>query len=269
MSYKARLFILLISMGMASGLHAQVLEIGVGAGGAGYIGDLNQDNNFKISGISAGAYLKGNLDPYWAIGVHYNYGRIKADDLKSSNEQFKMRGLNFNSDLHELSLQMEFNFLEYYAGGGTKRFTPYIFTGIGLLFFSPKGVYRDPATDDNEWYRLRFYMTEGQSRSYRNFALAIPYGVGTKFRLKDNWGLFTQVGYRTAFTDYIDDVSDSYPRTAFTGTSEEIAVKVMLSDPGGVGTPATQRGDFRKRDSYMFVGVGISFTFLSQKCYTF
>ncbi|RZK70237.1 MAG: hypothetical protein EOO92_21270 [Pedobacter sp.] len=265
MQYSIRIFLVLISLGLSSLTSAQVLEVGIGGGGAGYIGDLNQDNNFKISGVSAGAFLKANLSPYWAIGVHYNYGRIKADDLKSSNEQFRMRGLNFNSDLHELSLQADFNFLEYFAGGGPKNFTPYVFTGLGLLFFSPKGVYTDQATGENEWYRLRFYTTEGRSNSYRNFALAIPYGVGAKIRLKDNWGLFTQVGYRTAFTDYIDDVSGNYP--TLDGTEND--VESMLSNPTGIGRPGVQRGDFRKRDTYMFVGVGISFTFVSQKCYTF
>jgi hypothetical protein len=265
MQYYLRIFLFITAFVSSSSLtYAQVLEVGVVGGGAGYIGDLNQDNNFKISGVSAGAFLKANLNPYWAIGFHYNYGRIKADDLKSSNKQFTMRGLNFNNDLHELSLQADFNFLEYFAGGGPKNFTPYVFTGVGLLFFSPKGVYVDPATGENEWYRLRFYRTEGRLSNYRNFALAIPYGVGAKIRLKDNWGLFTQVGYRTAFTDFIDDVSGRYPDPEDLGV-----VQARLSDPTGVGIQGSQRGDLRKRDTYMFVGVGISFTFVSQKCYTF
>jgi hypothetical protein len=268
MRYFFHSLLLLIILSSANLVKSQVLEVGVVGGGAGYIGDLNQNNNFKISGVSAGAYLKANLSPYWAVGVHFNYGRIKADDIKSSNEQFRLRGLNFNTDLHELSLQADFNFLEYFAGGGTKNFTPYIFTGMGVVFFSPIGVYPDPSTGDNEWYRLRFYTTEGQSRSYRNFALTIPYGIGAKVRLKDNWGLFTQVGYRTAFTDDLDDVSNRY-QLSFSGNADEQQLKSMLSDPSGKALPGTQRGDLRKRDTYMFVGVGISFTFVSQKCYTF
>ncbi|MEJ7560525.1 MAG: DUF6089 family protein [Pedobacter sp.] len=270
MYYKILIF-LFLTLGMNNAMQAQVFEVGVEGGGAGYIGDLNQTNNFKISGVSAGGYVKANLDPYWAVGIHYTYGRIKADDLKSSNEQFRMRGLNFNNDLHEVSLQVDFNFLDYFSGGGTKNFSPYIFTGGGLLFFSPKGVYPDPITGKNEWYRLRFYKTEGQQSVYRNFAITIPYGVGAKFRLKDNWGLITQIGYRTAFTDLIDDVSGSYPvpNPDDIDPDDVKAVKAMLTRPTGVGIPKTQRGDFRKRDSYMFVGIGISFTFVSQKCYTF
>ncbi|RZK82668.1 MAG: hypothetical protein EOO92_00935 [Pedobacter sp.] len=254
---------------------AQNLEIGLSGGAAGYIGDLNQTEYFKPSGVALGGYFKANINPYWAIGLHFNYGKIKANDLENSNAQFRQRGMNFNSSLREVSTQVEFNFLEYFAGGGTKNFTPYIYSGAGLVFFSPKGTYESPVTGELEEYKLRFYLTEGQSNAYRNFALSIPYGIGAKVRLKENWGLFAQVGYRTAFTDYLDDVSGNYPDPNLwpTGDSAEIrATRMMLSNPStraDYGVPDTQRGDYRKRDSYMFVGVGISFTFVSQKCYTF
>lgn len=251
---------------------AQTIELGISGGGAGYIGELNQTDYLKFSGLNGGAYLKLNLDPYWAVGFHYNYGKIKGYDLNSSNEYAQTRALNFNTSLNELSLQTDFNFLEYFAGGGIKRFTPYVFTGVGLVFFSPTGKYQIGAADEAQEYKLRFYQTEGQRNAYRGFALSIPYGVGAKFRLKDNWGLFTQIGYRTAFTDYLDDVSGRYPDPNAWPDDENRSIREKLSNPStdpAYGIPGTQRGDFRKRDSYMFVGIGISFTFVSQKCYTF
>ncbi|WP_457289684.1 type IX secretion system protein PorG [Pedobacter sp. UYP24] len=251
---------------------AQKLEIGLAAGGAAYIGDLNQTQYLKVSGPSAGAYLKINLDPYWAVGLHYNFGKVKANDLKSSNAYEQNRALNFSTSLNEVSLQADFNFLEYFAGGGTKNFTPYIFTGVGLVFFSPKGNYQIGNSTEVQEYRLRFYQTEGQANAYRNFALSVPYGLGAKFRIKDSWGLFTQIGYRTAFTDYLDDVSGVYADPNVWPADENRAIREKLSNPSSnpdYGRIGTQRGDFRKRDSYMFVGVGISFTFVSQKCYTF
>jgi hypothetical protein len=249
---------------------AQTLELGIGGGGAGYIGDLNQDKLLKISGLSLGGYAKLNIDPYWAVGLHYTYGKIKANDAESDNSQFRDRNINFKTPLNEVSLQVDFNFLNYFAGGGTRRFTPYIFTGVGAVFFNPKGVYKDGRGNDVE-YNLRFYNTEGQGQAYRNFALTIPYGVGVKLRLKENWGLFSQIGYRTAYTDYLDDVSDRYPDPNTWKQDGNRAVRKFLSDPSltQYGTPGVQRGDFRKRDTYMFVGIGISYTFVSQKCYTF
>ncbi len=254
--------------------NAQVFELGAFGGGAGYMGDLNQTKPLKISGLSVGGFVKVNFDPYWALGLHYGYGKIKADDLKSSNAQFRDRGLNFNSALNEASLQVDFNFLEYFAGGGRKTFTPYIFTGIGGVFFNPKARYPNDVVLGDEEYKLRFYKTEGQADLYRNYALTVPYGIGMKFRVKENWGLFTQIGYRTAYTDYLDDVSGNYPTPANTNwpSDNNLPIRVRLSDPSlipGYGAQGTQRGDFRKRDTYMFVGIGISYTFVSQKCYTF
>ena len=252
----------------------QTLELGVQAGGAGYLGDLNQDKPLRISGISAGGYVKLNFDPYWGLGVNYNFGKIKADDLQSANEDFRNRGLNFNTALHEVSLQLDFNFLEYFTGGGPKGFTPYIYAGVGSVFFSPRASYPvQPDLDDRD-YKLRFYQTEGQAGPYKNYAFTIPYGAGIKLRVKENLGIFSQIGYRTAYTDYLDDVSGSYPEPNHHNwpVDNNLAIRQVLSNPSlvpGHGAPGTQRGDFRKRDTYMFVGIGISYTFVSQKCYTF
>jgi len=268
MQNKRRLlnFLILLLVGHVS--FGQVLEVGVGVGGAGYMGDLNQKQPFKISGISAGGYFKMNLDPYWSLGLNYTYGKIKADDAKSDNAQYRDRNINFNTSLNEVNLNLEFNFFDYFAGGGTKKFTPYIFTGIGAVLYNPKAKY------DGTEYKLRFYKTEGQSEPYKNYAFNIPYGAGLKVRLKENWGFFSQIGYRTAFSDYLDDISGRYPNASSwpKDDSPEIrTIRQKLSDPSltQYGSPGVQRGDFRKRDTYMFVGVGISYTFVSQKCYTF
>lgn len=245
--------------------NAQIMELGFHVGAAGYMGDLNQNNPAAISGGSFGAYVKGNLDPYWAIGIHYNYGKIKDNDQTSSNANFRDRNLNFATSLNELSLQVDFNFLEYFSGGGTKNFTPYIFTGIGGVLFDPKGTYQD------QEYQLRYYQTEG--KSYKNYALSIPYGVGVKYRIAERLGLFSEVGYRTAHTDYLDDVGDTYPLVSVYGKVDAEHPKLInLSDPSQVirnFNPGGQRGDYNKRDTYFFFHIGISYTFTSDKCFSF
>jgi hypothetical protein len=266
---KQRLFYFLAFLLTGLGAESQTMELGIAAGGAGYIGDLNQKQPLKISGMSAAAYVKMNLDPYWAIGLHYNYGKIKADDSKSDNSQFRDRNINFKTPLNEVSLQADFNFFDYFAAGGTKTFTPYIYTGIGVVLFNPKATY------DGREYNVRHYKTEGgDGVPYKNYTFSVLYGAGAKVRLKENWGLFTSIGYRTAYSDYLDDVSRKYPAASSwpEGDSPELrATRERLSDPSlsQYGRPGVQRGDFRKRDTYMFVGIGISYTFVSQKCYTF
>ncbi|MBC6109564.1 DUF6089 family protein [Pedobacter fastidiosus] len=238
-------------------------ELGLNAGGAGYMGDLNQNNPLKISGFSAGAYAKRNFNQYLGLRFNYTYGQIQAKDSESSNEQFRERNLSFKTSLNEFSALLDFNFFDFKLGGGTRQFTPYLFMGAGAVIFKPTVKY------DGNTYRLDRLGTEGQDYAYSTVVLTIPYGVGLRYNYKDTWSVFTEIGYRTPLTDYIDDVSGSYPvRQVVVGNPPN---QLNLTDPSlnQTGYAGTQRGDFRKRDTYLFVSVGISFTFVSSKCYSF
>jgi len=239
-------------------------ELGLMAGGAGYIGELNPENPLKISGFSAGAYVKRNFNQHLGARLNYSYGQIQANDAESGNAQLRARNLNFKTSLNELSALIDFNFFDLRLAGGTKRFTPYLFTGAGIVVFSPTATYGDTK------YQLSKFLpsTEGLENGYKNIVLTIPYGAGLRYNYKDSWSIFSEIGYRTPLTDYIDDVSRVYPdEQVFVGDSPSF----NLSDPSvsKIGIPGTQRGDFRKRDTYLFVSVGISFTFVSSKCYSF
>jgi len=240
------------------GVFAQQLEVGLNVGGASYLGDLNQYNPVKISGLSGGVFAKVNFNPHLGVGVHYNFGRVAADDAKSDYEQFRDRNLKFVTPLHEISFLLDFNLFDLTAYNRSTRFTPYLFVGFGTVIFNPRTTY------NGKTYKLRELTTEGQAHTYKNYALTFPYGAGVKYKLKNNWTIFSQIGYRSPQTDYIDDVSGVYPdEPGFLSDRSGETTNVYL------GTPGTQRGDFRKRDNYMFVGIGISYTFVSQKCFTF
>ncbi|MES2419508.1 MAG: DUF6089 family protein [Bacteroidota bacterium] len=255
---------------------AQRAELGVNVGGAGYMGDLNQFNPVKISGVAVGIYAKINFDPHWGLGLHYNYGKIKAFDALSDNPQFVDRNLHFKTVLNEVSFIGSFNFFDIYSPGSKGRLTPYLFAGIGGVIFNPKATYLGSSANGGfelKEFELRDFNTEGQVKPYRNYAVVIPYGAGVKFKMNENWTLFSQAGYRTAFTDYLDDVSGVYPDPSklLNGISRALSDRSGELTPTGVNLykPGDQRGDFRKRDTYLFVNIGISYTFVSQKCFTF
>ena len=237
-------------------------EIGVSGGGAGYIGDLNQNDLLKISGFNAGIFAKRNFNSHLGLRVNYNYGQIQANDANSDNEQFRDRNLRFKTKLNEGSAIFDFNFFDYKINGGNKWFTPYLFAGVGFVNFKPEIKYQGVK------YRLDWQLTEGQDDNYANTVVTIPYGAGIRYNYKDTWSIFSEIGYRTALTDYIDDVSGVYPvNQKFVRGNPPL----NISDPSLThsGDPGVQRGDFRKRDTYLFVSVGISFTFVSSKCYSF
>jgi hypothetical protein len=247
---------------------AQQVEVGAKLGAAGYIGDLNPYNPLKFSGPSGGIFAKLNFTPHWGLGLHYNFGQIEGDDAKSNVQQFRDRNLSFKTSLNEASLILDFNLFDLYAYNRKGRITPYLFGGFGAVWYHPTAEF------NGNTYELREYNTEGLAATYKDYALTFPYGAGLRYKMKSNWAYFFEIGYRTALTDYLDDVSGVYANpTAWTGNSAQISK--ALADRSGeqtgvyLGDPGSQRGDFRKRDNYMFVGIGISYTFVSQKCFTF
>lgn len=242
---------------------AQSWEFGGRLGGAGYMGDLNTNNPVKISGISAGGFVKYNFNPYLSARLGYTYGNIKAADSLSSNQQLRDRNLSFSTNLHEISVTGEFNFLDYVPSVSKNVFTPFIFAGIATVFYNPTAMYA------GESYSLRPLTTEGQSAPYRNYAWAVPYGAGIKYNISGRLNLIADIGYRYARTDYLDDVSRNYPQMIRLPDDLSRALSDRSGERTGVyiGAAGTQRGDQRPFDTYFFVGLSLSYTFITQKCY--
>lgn len=238
-------------------------ELGIALGGAGYMGDLNQNNPLLLSGLSGGLYVKKNFSEYLGVRLNYTYGQINGNDANSNNAQFINRNLAFQTNLNELSAIADFNFIGFALNGDQRRLTPYVFAGAGVLLFDPT-VKRDGTR-----YKLAELKTEGQDKPYSRTVLTIPYGIGLRYQRNGGFSIFSEIGYRTPNTDYIDDVSGLYSANPTLVKTDKGFIN--LSDPSTnqSGVPGTQRGDYRKRDTYLFVSVGISITFVSAKCYSF
>ncbi|QQL48480.1 type IX secretion system protein PorG [Mucilaginibacter ginkgonis] len=242
---------------------AQLWEVGVNGGGAGYIGDLNQHNPFKMSGPAYGGFIKHNFTSHYSLKVQYMHGIIAGADSTSKYQEDYNRNLSFRTPIDEGALIGEFNLLSYRPGLDRNAFTPYFFIGVGFVSYNPTAKYQ------GDVYELRSVMTEGQAAPYKNVAVTVPYGVGFKYNFLRNMSVIADMGYRTAFTDYLDDVSGNYAdKTKFTNP-----VSLALSDRTGersglyTGSVGTQRGDGRAKDGYMFFTLSLTFTFLNDKCY--
>lgn len=234
---------------------AQTWETGVFGGVSGYMGDINPRKFYQVNDAAYGLQVKRNFDGYWSAKLNLMQGTIAGSDSWSDNAYQQDRNLSFYSSITEASLQVEFNFFKYLAGVSRVRITPFLFTGIGGVMYEPK------VNLSGQVYNLRDYNTEGQTAPYQNKVLSVPYGFGVKYNIRGSWNLIGEVGYRTAFTDYLDDVSQKYP------TSFSSATQQLLSTRGSANAfPDTQRGDYRKRDTYMFAGLSLTYTFVSRKC---
>lgn len=237
--------------------HSQTLETGVFAGASYYLGDINPGKHFDQSLFSAGAIARYNKDDRWSFRVSLLFGQVQAAD--HLREAVLKRDLNFTSKITEFSGVVEFNFFPYETGNDSKKYTPYIFAGIGFFFFDPQGIYGSVK------YNLREKGTEGQivgfeGRSpYSQRGVAIPFGIGFKYSLTDKLALGIEWGMRKTFTDYIDDISTTYYLDASTYTTSDIAA--VLSDHNLSHQPNMERGNPETDDWYNFYGITLTYKF--------
>jgi len=264
-----RLILILFFSVLSYQVSAQTWEVGGFLGGSGYMGDINLVNPYKLTNPAFGLLFKRNFDSNWSAKISFMQGKVQANDASSSNSYQRDRNLNFRSPISELSIQVEFNLFRYAAGADfgyrTRKFSPYLFTGLAAFAFNP-------LTDDNNGreVELRPLMTENVA--YKRNAISIPYGAGVKYNIGGNFTLIGEIGYRTTFTDYLDDISGTYIDFNPGGSVDPVnSLTKDLADRSVIkNLSGTQRGDGRKpRDTYIFSGLSLTYTFVPIKCPTF
>lgn len=246
----------------------QSSEAGLMLGISSYKGDiihsLFDPNNFKPA---VGIFFKRSINNHWSYRLGLSYGTIAGSDSESDDPFQLYRNLSFRSRILEASWIWEFNFFEYQTANPASSWTPYLLAGLAVYKFNPKA----PLGDD--WIELQPLGTEGQAttgynrKKYRRIQLAIPFGGGIKFKLSERIGMAVEAGARRTFTDYLDDISTTYPKKDLLLTSSG-PLAVLLSDRSpdqlNDNNNDRQRGDAAHRDWYMFAGIQLSYT-LSKK----
>ncbi len=257
----------------------QGIEAGVGIAAVNYFGDLNTNLRLNRLGPAVGFGLRYNFNERVCAKVSGNVGRVEAYDSDSPNLFERARNLSFRSVVADAAGQMEFNFKPYVHGSKDKNWSPYLFVGLGVSYFNPK------AELDGKWHALRPLGTEGQFKGEEYFTVAggWVYGAGFKVDLSYEWSLNIDISARRLFSDYLDDVSSSYPDPGdvedlrgaealpFIDRSEEL----YQSDPdfftrnnieAPIGEPGRQRGNSKNNDTYVYFGIGIYYYFGDLKC---
>ncbi|HET6245511.1 MAG: hypothetical protein H0V01_03680 [Bacteroidetes bacterium] len=213
---------------------SQGSELGVFGGGSFYMGDLNPNKLFYRTKPAFGLIYRKLLNPRYALKSNLVYGNLEAYDSDSNNPVQRARNLNFRTKIIELSGQIEFNFLPYDLGDPNYPFSPYIFAGISVFRFNPQAYINNTLVD------LRPMSTEGQGASpgksaYALTQLAFPFGIGLKISLANRVGLGIEWGFRKTSTDYLDDVSTTYPNSGL------------------------QRGNSKTKDWYSLAGIMLTY----------
>jgi len=260
---KELFLVLALFFGITVDCRSQYNEVGILVGGANYKGELSPHLfNSDFIHFAGGVFYRHNWNRHWSYKVALNYGRISGDDALGETDYARNRNLSFFTDIFEFAPLIEFNFFPYETGNSEFPFTPYLFTGLTVFKFNPKAELGD------EVYELQPLGTEGQGFNgvnvYGLTVIALPIGGGIKVSV-GNFGFGLEVGARRTYTDYLDDVSTTYP-DLFQLLSTRGPVAAALSDrsPFISDTSAfipkytgKQRGNPNDNDWYVFAGLNI------------
>lgn len=204
-----RKFLLLSILCPLVAVSQQRFHVTLFGGLSNYAGDL-QDHQFTLqqSNFAFGAGIKYDFSPHLALRLAYNHGTIEGDDKKSSDPLLRARNLSFASKINEGSLLLEYTILNL----EDRKISPYIYSGVSVFHFNPYAY----DTVGNKVF-LKPLSTEGQGleqypdrKPYKLTQFAIPFGIGVKFRISENTVLAYEVTVRKTFTDYLDDVSNTF-----------------------------------------------------------
>lgn len=238
-------------------------ELGGGLGTALYIGDLNTEFRFNELGFNAELTARYNFNTRISLKFPLSYGHIRANDMNSSNAFERARNLSFRSNIWEFGSHLEFNFFAYEHGSATENFTPYLLGGLSFYNFKPQAQYQ------GEWIDLQPLGTEGQRRGdeYSTLSTAFVFGGGFKFDVNHVWSINIELSGRILFTDYLDDVSKSYPNSdQLLATKGDLAVlmsdrSLETSENFNLGREGFQRGNGKNNDSFNFANVKLMYYF--------
>ena len=241
---------------VSSQLFKSNTELGLKGGLSYYTGDLNS-NHFNSANPATSFIVRRNIDRRFSLKAEISILKIHADDRESDDIIRIDRGLHFKSSIQELSSQIEFNFLPYEVGSVLYDWAPFIFSGISIYNFNPQAE-----NSYGQWVDLQPLGTEGQGttayperKKYSRTQIAIPMGGGVKISLNDNLNIIFSFSARKTYTDYLDDVSTTYP-----GIPTEFgASNIEMSDPTYTHSKDEQRGNELKDDWYYYSGITISF----------
>jgi hypothetical protein len=219
-------------------------ELGFIGGGSYYIGDLNNRDHFIHSQPAFGIFYRLSNDFRTAFRFGLNYGKIGASDSDPGVAYQQERSLAFTSTIYEFNALAEFNFKEYRIGHDKHRFTLFIFGGLSVFHFQTEasgGVGVD------------------EGKKVPTTQVSVPFGIGIKMNLGRKVGLGLEWGPRRTFTDYLDNVSGTYPTG--TGTPGE----GQTAGTPGAASAGAMRGDPTMKDWYFFYGINLNFKLPGKK----
>lgn len=176
------------SMCLAQSDYQYRMEIGAGVGVVTYQGDLGGSLTKNMQPM-ASVVLRRVFNPYMALKFSAAYGKLKGSSADSNTyyPDYAASQYRFNKTLVDAGVTYEYNFWPYGTGQdyrGAKRFTPFIFAGLGATYAGG----------------------EGNSA----FTANIPIGLGVKYKAGKRLNVALEWAEHFSMSDKLDGVKDPY-----------------------------------------------------------
>lgn len=272
-------------------------EIGVQLGMSNLVGDIGRTNYILqkplLSNISdyglpfyGGIMYRMNFNPYQTVRFNVGYSHIQFADAAAKEDYRRNRGLWGTNSAFEVNALFEYNFFPV-NDEQRSMLSPYIFGGVGAILANTTQVAithdfrRDAggnalAPVDGE----DFITTPGRYQSGNQLTMAIPFGVGLKYKFNYNWALFGEFMFRPTFSDAIDysviednSVRVTYnkdilaPETTATSLLQELPYREVAEARVAEFLQNREIGNTNSKDWINSITLGLSYSFGRPPCY--
>lgn len=183
--------------------------------------------------------------PRYTLQGQFLYGMLRGSDKDSADPTGEnssaryLRNVHFRNPIKELSVVAVFDLFENQSTYISRvKWTPYAFLGVAGFHHNPQAkapatdLQGNPLSEAGKWVKLHPLGTEGQNatllatdgnfgiKKYSKLQVAIPFGMGARFRINEVMDLWADIAFRYTFTDYLDDVSQNYVDLGVFGNDE-------------------------------------------------
>lgn len=246
-------------------ISAQRHEIGAMAGSSNLIGDIGRSDYIQLGSegitrtpLMLGAFYKRNLNPYQGIKLSFSSHYVYFNDYKAKETYRNKRGIENSSNILEASLSFEYNFFPINNEIKNSMWSPYVFAGVsGILYNIPSTSYTVESSNNA-------YIISSKIQTLTNkYSLAIPFGVGMKYKFNYNWTIYGELSLRYTFTDNLDynNIENTIYKVSYQNETENAkeAFKQFIEN--------NKAGNIHSKDWLNSVSIGISYSFGRPPCY--
>lgn len=249
-------FVITLAMSALAQGRYNYLSVGALVGLAHYNGDLTkvatsakfptaQLASLKDNNLGVGAFVNYHFHPHMHVRGGLYYSSMKAAD--GTDRAF--RSASMSTTLLEASAILVYEFKATRRGYAYRpKLNFFVMGGLGVM--NSSGTLSQPDPVSNPSISTFLNANRSASVSISTTSLAIPFGLGVRYKLAKQWDLRAEAGLRYTLTDKLDGYNTIFDLDA--------------SSPGGILQTTRKINDW-----YAFSGISLSYILNdSERCPT-